>query len=155
MKPTRIRRLLEVAVVVGLLAWLLLHYTYSALPPLPWTMTPTLLLLAMAELVTALNTRARIRRRPGARPVEPLVVARMAALAKASAYTAAVVAGAFAGVLVYVLPEIDKEAQRLDTVVGGATLGATVLFAATALFLEHSCRVPEPPEEQERSSSRP
>lgn len=149
MKPTKIRALLQVAVVAGLLGWLVLRYVYAQLPALPWTMTPTLLLLAIVELVSGLNVRARIRRRPGTKPVEPLVVARMAVAAKASAYTAAIVAGGFAGALVFVLPEVNLEARRLDAIVGGATLVAALLFAAAALFLEHACRVPKTPEEEE------
>ena len=148
MNPTRIRTLLQVAVVAGLLGWLVLRYTYATLP-LPWTMAPTLLLLALAEFVSALTTRARIRRRPGTRPVDPLVVARTAVAAKASAYTAAIIVGAFAGLLAHVLPDVSTEAQRLDAIVGGATLVAALVFAAAALFLEYACRVPKPPEERE------
>lgn len=154
MNPTRVRSLLEVAAVVGLLAWLLLRYTYAYLPPLPWTMTATLLLLAVVELITALNVRARLGRRPGTRPIEPLIVARMAVAAKASAYTAAIVAGAFGGALVYVLPDVYQSAQRLDTIIGSAVLMAAGLFAAAALFLEHACRVPKSPEEEEAERDR-
>lgn len=146
MNATLIRHLVAAAIVAGLLGWLVLRYAYSVLPPLPWTMILTMLLLALAELVSALNTRARLQRKPGTRPVEPLVVARLAVAAKASAYTAAIVAGAYAGALAYVLPDVHQEAQRYDAIVGGTTVVAAALFGAAALFLERACRVPEPPD---------
>lgn len=154
MKPTRVSALLAVAIVVGVAVWLALHFAYGALPPLPWTAVPTLGLLALAELSSAFNIRARIRRKRGTRPVEPLVVARFAALGKASAYTAALVAGGFCGMLVYVLSDLDKRVPRHDAAVSGGTFAMAVAFAVVALFLEHSCRVPKPPDEREREYRR-
>ena len=62
------------------------------------------MLLAIAEVLAANQLRDRIRRRPGALPVQPLVAARMLALAKASAVVGAVMVGIWAGLLVYVVP---------------------------------------------------
>lgn len=152
MTPTRVSSLLAVAVAAGIAVWLGLHFSYADLPPLPWTAVPTLGLLALAELVTALNTRARLRRRPGTRPIDPLVVARLAVLAKASAYTAAVAGGAFGGVLVFVAPELARGVGQHDAIVSGATLGVALALAGVALFLEHTCRVPKSPERSEHDS---
>ena len=49
MTPTRVRTLVIIAVVAAAASWLLLRPIYSALPPLPWTGVPALLLLAAAE----------------------------------------------------------------------------------------------------------
>ncbi|MGH3318597.1 MAG: DUF3180 domain-containing protein [Streptosporangiaceae bacterium] len=154
MSATRISTLVAVAVSVGAIVWYLLRLAYEDLPPLPWTMVPTLLLLGAVELMSAMNIRARVRRQRGAPPIEPLRVARMVSVAKASAYAAALFAGGFAGVLAYVLPSLDIEAFQRDAFVSGSTLGSAVLFGAAALFLEHACRVPRPPDEGERGWDR-
>lgn len=150
MTPTRITTLLAVAIAAGVAVWLGLHFSYGDLPPLPWTAVPTLGLLGLAELLTALNTRARIRGAPATRFIEPMVVARLAMFGKASAYTAAVAGGAFAGVLVYVAPELARGVGRHDAIVSGITLGVAVFLAGTALFLEYCCRVPKPPPDEDR-----
>lgn len=155
MTPTRISSLLAVAVAAGIAVWLGLHFSYADLPPLPWTAVPPLGLLALGELVTAVNTRARLRRRSGTRPIDPLVVARLAVLAKASAFTAAVAAGVFGGVLVFVAPELARGVGHHDAIVSGTTLGVALALAGVALFLEYTCRVPKPPDQREDDSSRP
>lgn len=149
MTPTRITTLLAVAIAAGVAVWLGLHFSYSDLPPLPWTAVPTLGLLALAELLTALNTRARIRGAPGTRFIEPMVVARLAMFGKASAYTAAVATGTFTGVLVYVAPDLARGVGRHDAIVSAVTLGVALFLAGTALFLEYCCRVPKPPDEKD------
>lgn len=154
MTPTRLPNLLATAFASGVAIWLLLQFRYAGLPPVPWTALPTLGLLALGELITAINTRARVRRRPGTRPIDPLVVARLAVLAKASAYTAAVAAGAFTGVLVFVAPELVRGVGQRDAVVSGASLAVALVLAGVALFLEYACRVPEPPDEPHRSPGR-
>ncbi|MGH3424750.1 MAG: DUF3180 family protein, partial [Nocardioidaceae bacterium] len=103
MRPTRIATLVAVAVAAGLVLWFVTRMAYTSLPPLPWSTVATLLLLTAAELILARNIRARIQHRRDAPPPEPLVVARYAVFAKASAYAAAVVAGAFGGILVDLL----------------------------------------------------
>ncbi len=154
MTPTRIPTLAAVAAVAGIITWVLLQYVYPLLPPLPWTVVATLGLLAVAEAMTAVNVRARVRGKPGSRPIEPMGVARMAALGKASAYMAAMAAGFGAGFLVDVVDAFGKEVPRHDTFVSGAALLAAVALAAAALFLERCCRVPKPPEERSGSGGR-
>lgn len=148
MKPTR--PLLLIAVVLGVAAvtWAVLRFTYMSLPPLPWTAAPTLLLLALGEIVTAVNIRARIQRRPDTKPIEPLVVARLAALAKASSHAAAVLAGVFGGFLLELADSLDKATPRRDFIVSTGTALAALALVAGALFLEHSCRVPKGPDDE-------
>jgi hypothetical protein len=143
MAPTRIRAVAAVAVLCAL-AWLaLLLLFYRVLPPLPWSAVPTLLVVGLAEAYSGLLVQARIRGRPGTKPVEPISVARTVALAKASAYAAAVVGGVAAGTLLRVIRSLDKPIPRHDALTAVATLAAAAAMAAAALYLQHCCRVPD------------
>jgi Protein of unknown function (DUF3180) len=140
MTPTRIRTLVTVAACCAVVAWLVVRLVYSELPPLPWTGVPALLLLAAAEAWSGRSVRARLHGR--GRPVPPIAVARMAALAKATSLAAAVVGGFAAGFLLYVAESLDKPAYRADAYAAAGTVGAAVLLTLAALYLENGCRVP-------------
>jgi hypothetical protein len=147
-RATRPAILVAIVCGVALITWLVLRLTYVTLPPLPWTAVPTLLLLALGEAFTGINLRARIRRKPKTTPVEPLVVARMAALAKASSHAAAALAGAFGGFLLYLGASLDKATPRHDFFVSAGTFLAAVILVGAALFLEYTCRVPKGPDDE-------
>ncbi|HEY4851616.1 MAG TPA: DUF3180 domain-containing protein [Streptosporangiaceae bacterium] len=141
MTPTRVWSLAVVGAVCAAGSWLLLRVVYSDLPPLPWTGVPALLLLAIAEGWSGRNLRARIRGRRGSKPIMPIAVARMAALAKASSLAAALVGGLAAGFLIYVSGSLDKAVPRNDAFAAASTLAAAVLLAVAALYLERGCQV--------------
>lgn len=151
MTPTRGRTLAVVAICCGAAFYLLLQLVYADLPPLPWTAAPTLLLLAVVEAASGRSVRLRLRagqareRDGGRRPIPPITVARLAALAKASSLAAAIFGGLAVGALVYLAGSLDKASPRADAFAAGATLGASILLAAAALYLEFGCRVPPPP----------
>ncbi|WP_433329786.1 DUF3180 domain-containing protein [Spirillospora sp. CA-294931] len=150
MKPTRISSLISLVVVLGLITWAVLETAYVSLPVLPWTAVPTLLLLALGEGFTAVNILRRIRRKPNTRPVEPLVVARMAALAKATALAASVLAGVFGGFALSLADSLDKQTPREDFFVSAGTFLSAVVLVGAAYFLEFACRVPKDPDEEAR-----
>ena len=145
--PTRVRDLVGYAVAVTL-DHLARHAAMVWRPAeLSWFVPLSLLLLALAETLAANQLRDRIRRRPGALPVEPLVAARMFALAKASAVVGAFVLGIWAGLLLYTVPRLDRlAAARSDTATGVVGVVAAVALIAAALWLEYSCRAPTPPD---------
>jgi Protein of unknown function (DUF3180) len=142
MTPTRVRTLVTIAACCAIAAWVLLRLIYSELPPLPWTGVPALLLLALAEAWSGRSVRGRLHGR--GRPVPPIAVARMAALAKATSLAAAVVGGFAAGFLLYVAESLDRPAYRADAYASAATFGAAVILVLAALYLENGCRVPAP-----------
>jgi hypothetical protein len=145
MTPTRIRTLVVAGLAGALAVWLALRLAYAALPPLPWTGVPALLLLAGAETWSGRSVRARLRNqaRGGTAPrIPPIAVARMAVLAKASSLAAALITGFSAGFLVYVAGSLDKSAYRQDAYAAGGTLVCAIALAAAALYLERGCRVP-------------
>ena len=163
MTPVRRRELLALAVAVAFAAWLVVRSGYGSLPPFQWWLPVPLGVLAVAEALGARTLRARLaaqragRRGPGrspataARPVEPMLVARLAVLAQASAWVGAVVAGLWAGLLLHTAPAVGRlgaASGDTTTAVIGVLLAAGLV--AAALWLEHVCRVP--PEEDEDAS---
>lgn len=147
MKPTNPGVLVGLVIVFGLITWGVLQETYSQLPAVPSTAIPTLLLLAIGEAYTGWLTRARIQRKPDTKPVDPLAVARLAALAKATAHAGAVFAGVFAGFVLHVLELLDLPDPRRDAFVAGGSFLSCVVLICAALYLEYCCRVPPEPED--------
>ncbi|GIH93000.1 DUF3180 domain-containing protein [Planobispora siamensis] len=150
MRPSRPGVLVGLTVVVAILTWAALKPLYISLPKVPWTAIPTVLLLAIGEAYTGWMTRARIQRKPDTKPVEPLAVARLAALAKASAYGGAVFAGIFGGFALYTAELLSEESPRRDFFVTGGSFAACVVLVCAALYLEHCCRVPKDPDADTR-----
>ncbi len=148
MTPIRPWPLALAAVVSGAVAWLAIRFGYAHFPPLPWTAAAALLLLSLAEAWSGRNVRAQLR--GGGKPsrrLAPIAVARMAVLSKASAMAAAIFGGVSAGFLGYLGGIVSKPAPRRDTITAGVTLIAALLLAAAALYLERSCRNPDPPDD--------
>jgi len=177
-KPTRISTLVIIAVVCAAAGWLLLRAVYAKLPPLPWTGVPALLIAAVAEAWMGRDIKARIaargsgqeaRRgsgqgtgrgggrgvRSGPKPIEPLFVSRMVALAKASSVAAAIIAGFAAGFDFYLAGSLTASTPRQDALTAVITFVAAVLLACAALYLEYCCRVPGDPGEPNQTTELP
>lgn len=153
MQPTKLWSLVVIgaACVVG--AWLAVWATFVNLPPLPWTAVPALGLLAVAELLLGRNLRARLSGRGDVKPVQPIVVPRIVALAKASSAAAAAFCGLAMGMVIYALGSLDKPVPRHDALAAGFTSVAAIGLAVAALYLERSCRAPEPPSDSDDLSA--
>lgn len=144
MKFTRPRDLVSVAIIAGILAHLVLRLSYDTFPPLPVLAGTTLLVIAVVEVVLAFSLRARIERRRGARPVQPLTAARAVALAKASSVLGALMFGAWSGLLIFVVPVRDSfPAASNDLVTAVVGMISALALAAAALWLEHCCKTPD------------
>ncbi|WP_084958788.1 DUF3180 domain-containing protein [Thermoactinospora rubra] len=146
MRPTRPAVLVGLLVVTALLSYLLVRQFYSELPLVPWTAIPTVLLLALGEAYTGWTTKARIARKPGTKPVEPLSVARSAALAKASAYGGAAFAGVFGGFALHTAQLLSQDTPRREFFVTTGSFLACVILVCAALYLENCCKVPKSPQ---------
>jgi uncharacterized protein (DUF983 family) len=151
-RPTSVSVLVVAGLAAAAVAWLLLSAFYEDWPPLPWLPIIVIAALATAELFLAQNTAARIRRKPGAGRVDPLAVARYAVLAKASSLAGALYSGFSAGVLAWLALEPTK-AARDDVPAAVAGVIVSLALVAAALWLEHSCRVPDQPERSEDGES--
>ena len=143
MTPTRPWTLVAVAAVCGVVAWLVVRSSFADLPTLPWTAVPALLLLAAAEALSGRNLRARIRGRRGGKPLAPIAVARMVALAKASSLGGAAFGGLAAGFLAYTAGFHNLTVPRHDAIAAAVTVAAAAVLVAAALYLEHCCRAPQ------------
>lgn len=152
MGPTRPATLVVAGLATAAVAWLLISRFYGNIPALPWLPTVTIAALAVLEGYVALNTRARIERRPGREPVDPLAVARFVVLAKASSLAGAIFTGFYAGVLGWLLIERTRAASD-DIPAASAGLVASLALVGAALWLERSCRVPERPDDEKESDN--
>ena len=141
MTPTRPWTLLAVAAVCAVAAWLTIR-SVADLPTLPWTGAPALVVLAAAEALSGRNLRAKIMGRRDGKPLAPIAVARMAALAKATSLGGAAFGGLAAGFFVYTAGFLNLAIPRGDAINSGITAVAAGILVAAALYLERCCRAP-------------
>ena len=141
MKPTRLSSLAAVLVTGGVIGWVVLMFAYSDLPQIPASWAVVVGVIAILVAFLAWTTRNRLQGEHGAKPPEPLTIARYAALAKACSPVGAGVAGVWLGFLVYLVAQHGSPVVRHDRYlsIGGAVTG--VALAAAGLWLEWVCRI--------------
>ncbi|EGX56929.1 hypothetical protein SZN_25320 [Streptomyces zinciresistens K42] len=149
MRELRIRTLVGVFVVAGVLSWAgaRLWNSVGTLPSVPLAAPIVLAVIAVVLLATALSLRARLRaqreRRPEAKGVDPLMAARAVVFGQASALVAALVAGMYGGTGVVLLESLDIPARRDQAIYAGFSVLAALGVIAAAIFLERVCKLPE------------
>jgi hypothetical protein len=151
--PTKIATLVVVAIAAGVLSWAGWSKFFGEIPDLNWLPGLTLAGLGIVEFVAAHNTRQRIERRPGRGPLNPLLVARYAVLAKASSMAGAIFVGAYAGVGIWAFVnhgQLRVADQNLPPAVAGL-IGALALVAG-AIVLERACRVPPSKDDEDQGT---
>jgi hypothetical protein len=154
MHMTRPGTIAGIFVLCAIAAWLAVRATFTSLPLLPITAVPALAALAIAEVAVGRYVRNRITGRRSAKPLAPIAVARLVALAKASSAAGAAIGGLAAGYLVYMLGSLDKTIPARDARVSGVTVAAALVLIAAALYLERCCRTPKPPDDDDDDSRR-
>jgi hypothetical protein len=167
MTPVKRRDLVVLTLGLAVAAWLVVDAVYGSLPDLRWWLPAPIGVLAVAETLGTRTLRARLaelrsaraagRRReqddtrageraesaPLARPVEPMLVARLAVLAQASAYVGAVFLGLWLGAFAFVAPQVGRlQAAGGDVVAAVVGVVCSAGLIAAALWLESACRVP-------------
>ncbi|BCJ32662.1 membrane protein [Actinocatenispora thailandica] len=148
-RPTSVPTLVVTVLLAGVAGWLLFARFYGSLPPLPLLPAITLAILAIVEGITALSTGRRIARKPGTEPVNPLSVARYVLIAKASSAAGALFTGLYAGGLLWLVQNRGQLASAAaDVLPAAAGAVSSMALAAAALWLEHSCRIPPDPEDE-------
>lgn len=141
MKPTHVSTLAVALLTGGVTGWVILLLSYDDLPQLPTGWAVVVGVIAILVAFLAWTTRNRLKGEHGARPPEPLTIARYAALAKACSPVGAGVAGLWLGFLVYLLSQHGSMAVRHDRWVSIAGVVTGVALAAAALWLEWVCRI--------------
>ncbi|WP_256107458.1 DUF3180 domain-containing protein [Streptomyces sp. ODS05-4] len=149
MKQLRLKVLVGVFVVAGVLAWAAarLWESFGTLPSVPLAAPIVLAVIAVVLVATALSIRSRLRaqreRRPDAKGVEPMMAARAVVFGQASALVAALAGGAYGGVGVFLLGSLDIPARRDQAIYAGFSVLAAAAVIAAAFFLERVCKLPE------------
>ncbi|MFB7931213.1 MULTISPECIES: DUF3180 domain-containing protein [Streptomyces] len=149
MRELRIRVLVGVFVVAGVLSWAgaRLWNSVGTLPGVPMAAPIVLAMIAVVLLATALSLRARLKaqreRQPDAKGVDPMMAARAVVFGHASALVAALVSGMYGGTGVFLLESLDIPARRDQAIYAGLSVLAGIAVIATALFLERVCKLPE------------
>jgi hypothetical protein len=149
-KPARILGVVLIALVVGVAAWAVLDAREaggSSSLPMPWTAPVGVLILAGVVLVAGLEVRRWVAGRRQ-QPLDPLVAARVAVLAKAGAYAGGGLLGWYVAQAVVVLPDLVGDRRTRFFVALLSALTAIALSAA-GLLAQRWCR--RPPDESEDS----
>lgn len=146
MRPTRWYFLVVVGVLAGGAAYLITRSSYNDVPSPTLYAQISLVVLAIAEGYTASITKARLEGREGTRPIDPIVVARLVALAKASSIVGALAAGGYAGFLGYVA-QLDSATAHTDDRTAAIGIAASAALIVGGLCLEWVGRVP--PDEED------
>lgn len=141
MRPTRPSTLVALLAVVTALVWGMLRVADqrgTSLPDLDWLAPVGITVLAVAVLVCWVAVRSRLR---SDRLPNPLGVARMAVLGKASAHVGSIVGGFYLGYLLVLLPGAEAASRRDRAVIAVVALAAAALLTVAGLLLERACRI--------------
>ena len=143
MTPTRLRTLLGLAVLTGLIGWFAIDLRTGDLLSLPLLAPAVAGLIALFELGLAKVVGDKIRGRGrGRRQLHPLQIARAAVLAKASSATGALLTGLYGGLWLWFVQHGELRVASDNAAVAAVSVGASVLLVGSALVLERVCRTP-------------
>jgi hypothetical protein len=143
-KPTSARLLVSVALVAGLLGWVVASLADSLAGrylPVSWTATGAIWLLALALAMWTWTVRPQLLHYEGKMPLAPHVAARSAALALASSRTGAAVAGAYLGLTLTFLGALATPAGSESAVAAVVAALGGLVVVLVALWLERLCRI--------------
>ena len=145
MTPTKISSLCVFAIVSGAVGYAtakIFDVLANRNLPLSWSLPALVGILALSIWLWTRGVASRLQGRPGTKPIDPLVVARSAAIAMATSRTGALVGGFVAGVIAALLGGWDVPYVREQIAAGAVTLVMSVLAVLAGLGLERACRVP-------------
>jgi len=153
LRPTKVATLVVAALFAAAIGWLVIANDYGSFPTVTWLPALILAGLGVLELLAAINTKARVDRKPGAPPVEALTVFRYVVLAKASSIVGALFTGFFAAVALWLFgqPHGAQSAPARDLPPSLGGVGGGIVLLVGALLLERACRIPPPPDDEEDS----
>lgn len=151
MKPTKIGLLIAIAAIAGAIGWGLVQVVDSwsgRVVPLPWLAAAALWMVGGAVLYWAVSSKPRLQRAPGAKPMNPIVAARTAALAMAGSRAGALMFGLYAGIAIGVIPMRSVPSGDATFWAALIAVGGALLLTVSALWLERLCRLPIDPDDK-------
>jgi hypothetical protein len=143
-RPTSSSLLAALAVLAGTAGWAgarLADGLGGRALQVPLSAPSTMAVFAVALLIWTLLARPRLLRKPGTRPLAPLVAARSAALAMAASRTGALVLGLYSGAAVGLMPRWNTGQGRESVLASALSALGALLVMVIALWLEKLCRV--------------
>lgn len=154
MIPARLRTVVLIALAIGVGTWVVLdarEASGAAAVPMPWTAAVAVALLAVAVLVAGLEVRRWVAGRRE-RPLDPLVAARVAVLAKAAVYSGGGLTGWYIAQALVVLPDLVGE-RRTRLLIALLSALASVGLVAAGFVAQRWCR--RPPDDEDDSRGLP
>ena len=154
--PTRISYLFSLTFIFGGIGW-----TIATLWPIifgqafatPLLTAITMWLIALALLIWTLLARKKIQPEKGKPKLDPILAARSAALAMSSSRVGAIALGFYAGICLDNLIFSNSTASKERVVICGLTAVAGLVMVIVGLWLEHLCRISNPPAEPNAAPS--
>lgn len=150
LRPTNPATLIVLFLGAAAVGWIVIARDYSDFPDLTWIPAVVTGGIGVLEIIAAVTTKARIDRRPGTLPVDPMVTVRFVVLAKATSVVGAALTGFFVAVSIWLLIERNRlEAAANDLAPAIGNFAGALLLLGGAIALERACRVPPPPDDDE------
>jgi hypothetical protein len=145
-KPTAALDLLVLALVGAAVGWLLPSRAYGSVASLPGYAPALALVLAALVLAIARIVSNQRRGRSRGKAMDPLQIARAAALGKAASAAGGLLFGFYGGFFAWTFPRRDTLAAASgDARMAAVSAVSSVALLVAALVLERSCRAGAPP----------
>ena len=136
MKPTKMRLLAALFVVVLVAGWAIftaIHSAGTAMPELTWQSALLILLFSALVLLTT--------RRVNSLPLT--FVGRLVLLAKTSSHGGAIISGLYLGFALYQIPDTSSKFARDQVIAALANTAAALLLTYLGIALERRLRAPQ------------
>lgn len=156
LSQTRISFLVSLTFIAGAIGWAVANIwpaLFSQAFATPWLTAITMWLIGLALLIWTLLARKKIKPEKGKPRLDPLLAARSAALAMSASRVGAIALGFYVGILIENLVFSDSPASNERAVICGLTAIASLLTTIIGLWLEHICRLPQPPADSKAAPS--
>jgi len=146
--PTKISYLFSLAFISSAVGWLLAKFwpvIFGQALATPWLTAITMWLLTAALFIWTFLARLKIKPEKGKPRLDPLLAARSAALAMSASRVGSLAFGFYLGVLLENFLFSNSQSSEERVVISGVTALASLCTVLIGLWLEHLCRIPNPP----------